>query len=248
MKRYLDLNNENRDPGIPGTKCPVSAQVLEGWYRKGMSLSEISERIEELFSIKCSMTSISNWLNKIGVFRRTPSQYMRIAYKKNPGKWKKSKDEMDILREKARLSIINNPELIKKRNACLRLGSKNIKKTGVLKNCPVCKKEFYVVKSDNRENNCCSRSCKSTLQHRNNRPRIVLNGLICPNCFCPSIRAKGRRVCAGKIIRNWFCVSCTKETLRPIIELGLRQDLEAAGALDDGRILASAFQKREEAS
>jgi len=46
--------------------------------------------------------------------------------------------------------------------------------------------------------------------------------------------------------RVFRCWDCGKRATRPIIELGLRRDLEAAGALGDGRILASAFKTKQE--
>jgi hypothetical protein len=134
------------------------------------------------------------------------------------------------------------------------------------KNCEQCK-EIYI--SRNASQKFCSRLCQGKNKQRPvklcvycncqfkpeetgrkfcsvacaSKARIVfLSGIKCPKCLLEKCQWGGNYAKFKRIA----CRACECSFTRPIIELGLRQDLEAAGALDDGRILASAFQKHDQ--
>lgn len=239
-KEYaVNLKGEQYEVMIPGTKCPVSIGVLEQWYwKEGLSGDDISVRIENNFSVKYGDEWIYRVLRKNGIALRGSKQASLIR-KKNKGdtytglrRGGGNNASFDVLEKnrkkaiKAWVSICAN------------------KRTSV--KCAMCNKVFSV-RPSKKHQECCSNSCAATLRHQRRillRPIII--GIICPSCKCPTLYARGyQRLPSGSICR-FACAACRSETHEPIIELGLRQDLEAAGALDDGRILASAFVTEKE--
>jgi transposase-like protein len=240
VKKYVNLLGEEYEPMIPGTKCPVSAGVLEEWYwGEGMSQQDIANRLAADFYCVVSCGMVGTYMRKGGVRTRSRSDAA--------SKWMKIKGhpiESTELKEKliaATRERLKTAEGIAQTHRGLKkaiIASANSRKSQRPEyKCHVCKKSFTVQKSARR---CalkyCSKKCSSPANSP--RPKIIKN-MFCLRCSAQSLCSRGA---ASGFIR-FYCTECNRYSIRPIIELGLRQDLEAAGALDDGRILASAFSQ-----
>jgi len=69
---FVNLIGEEYEPQIPGTKCPVSAEVLDQWYwGEGLCLRSIRQKIEATYLISVNNTSIRRWMIKSGKRLRT---------------------------------------------------------------------------------------------------------------------------------------------------------------------------------
>lgn len=290
----VDLNGEEYEPGIPGTRCPVTADSLRHHHtgEPWMAVWEIHVWLQDEFKIlferdellgwlglaglkvresekdavlvnalrgtKCPVTpmalwemyvgqkksavkiggdlgvdrgTVGVWLGKSGIARRSLSSCMALRWKDPIERaalveCKKGDKNRHIMREASRVAA-----WIKTENGI------------ILRTCAACGCGIKVRKSDLKERNFCSRLCRSkSFGHvkRGNQKKSgetlsinsAIHGLICPNCKEPRL-VKG--VPYG-VFRRFKCSLCRRCTSRPIIELGLRLELEAEGLLDDGRI------------
>lgn len=239
----VGLNGERYEVMIPGTKCPVSAGVLEQLYwTKGHSGEEISDYLVTKFSVSVSGGTIRDWMKKSGIDRRSTSYIaskMRIA---NTGK-RLAYCKSEECREKARslgkktgrLRALDPLFLKAMKNGVKVSAERRVLAGRVTIQCATCKsfKSVHKFRVEKGQYKYCSVRCA------NKARRLFVKSLLCP--FCSSFLISSCGVDNGW--RVFKCSGCERRTIRPVIELGLRQDLEAAGALDDGRILASAFQK-----
>lgn len=224
----VDLDGNEYEAMIPGTKCPVSAGILENWYwKEGLAQRDISERVENLYAVHCAQSTIGDWLRLCGIKRRPSSNYGKKAapqtFKKERNNWIRS--------EEGRAHLLKN-----QKKASLASARKKGKEAAVYSECLHCGVEFKHIRCKKRL--FCSISCRNRHLGQRNKSRSQIKELICPTCFS-CLRLAGFTGC--KSYRKFMCPDCHKETNRPVIEFGLRQDLEAAGMIDNGRILAEAF-------
>lgn len=232
---------------LRNTKCPLTAIELWDMYVLGkQSQSVIASQVGR------SQKGIDFWMKKAGIPSRDTASSNKIFSRTKEYKEKQSR----IMRQ-----ILNSPEMLQKfksnqKIATLKAAEKNAKHFTA--QCPECCTHFKCKPSQfNRGvNTFCSRSCRAKFYNAQRTPdtqrkmsetcsiKAAIVGLICPRC------KEMRIVLGGKIggCQRFRCSACRYNLMRPIIDLGLRKDLEAAGALDDGRILASVFAKEGEAS
>jgi len=232
----VNLNGERYEVVIPGTKCPVSAEILRQWYwDKGMSLAGIHDHLKESFLVQISDATLGRIFKNSGIKTRTISQVSKMNA------------DMDGRIRKLHLANIAKPGApIDQLNKIRPLAIKNrilvCLKRKILKSCPVCRSPFYVPPS-RKDRVTCSKSCNAKrLNDQRRQSKEYTFGLICPSCYSNKMYFTGSSCREAILLKILRCAECRKRTVRPILELGLRQDLEAAGALDDGRILASAFK------
>ena len=238
-KTYINLRGEEYEAMIPGTKCPVSAGVLEQWYwDKKMSCAEISLKLLDM-GFKCSEQSIRHYMKIANIKKRLPGDAIRVYIKKN------GFPERHYTRPRGRCSDdISRANLQKAICASVKLRTT---KGRITKKCSYCGNSMSVKLSmlSRGEGKYCSRECRlqGNIGIKYKTKNTAIKGMTCPYCFSNLLLSEGQR----KGYRSFGCKNCARKTIRPIIEFGLRQDLEAAGALDDGRILASAFKPKDDA-
>jgi hypothetical protein len=232
----VNLNGERYEVMIPGTKCPVSAGVLEEWYwsRESNTLKSIAKKISNEWTISCTGVTVRNWMKRCNIRTRPRNHPMTIRQCTSNLIYKPNGRSLENLSKLAKMrSKIDRMKQIK---AVTKANKKRICRLRVV--CDYCNKEFEKVPSAVGKQNFCSRSCSSS---RKSRVRIGVNGVRCPKCFSIRISLQSNK-------HGYFasvCRECKASSVRPLLGFGLRQDLEASGALDDGRILASAFKDKE---
>lgn len=234
----LNFRSEEYEPMILGTRCPVSPDVLRQWYwEEGLSCTEISIRLTGT-GFKCTEGAIRRYMKIAGIERRANFEGFKLHISKF--------GFSTAMRENFK-------------NLCLASAKIRREKRTANKTCLNCGTSFYISLSHiNRgEGKYCSRKCRCiarstgkykarrTGEFKIKRPRKyktknveILNNLSCPSCGNAELRKRGLR----EKSQLFCCRECMHRTVRPIIKPGLLQDLEAAGALDDGRILVSAFK------
>ena len=227
----LDINGNRYEVMIPGTKCPVSAGVLEQWYwEEQMSLRDICSHLENVYFCRISDSTILRIFTNTGINLRNNKQATQIKFRKKPGL-------LAAFLEKAGRNGTTAEHLKSIRGKAIKNRIINNQARRVVKICPLCFTKFSVRQCE-AHRIYCSKSCAL---RRPNKNRVSINGLLCPYCYRPSVSLRKRY-----FKHAHFKCLCQREFVRPIIELGLRQDLEAAGALDNGRILLSAFVTEKE--
>jgi hypothetical protein len=218
------------------TKCTATPLELWDMYvEKKKSPSEIA------VEMAVHLTSVQVWIKKAKIPIRSLGQAMQLRGQKQ--------DYKDKLRE-CRFKSMEDPMTFNQ----MMEGLKKARQSSALNNyksvkipCAQCGK--IIMRQPSRlkhANSFCSKSCLAKFVNKtpglgirraeSRSKSAAINGLICPHCKHPRMVKSGR--CK---YRKFRCSVCRHITIRPIIEFGLRQDLEAAGALDDDRILASAF-------
>ena len=244
----IGMNGERYEVMIPGTKCPVSIGVLKQWYEyELMSISEIALKLRERYSAPIHKNCMRRILSGTGVQIRTKKEVMAVRIKKGtaPGHSPKSRDSAS-----AKMKILNSERSdrgvwAKSLKKACDASARNAALRRIKFDCDQCGKELSMTpyKASCCVNHFCNMLCANRFNANQRREKNRINSLICPSCFSPSMHSKGSY---SRTWRKFYCDACKKITLRPIIELGLRQDLEAAGALDNGRILVSAFVTEKE--
>jgi hypothetical protein len=228
------------------TKCPVSPLELWDMYQK-LTSKEIALQIGNV-----CRESVDDWLKKSGVILRDH----RRSNKDFPRSHRITHRE--ILSERLKLAHAEGKipktshqqllEMNKKAVAALRA---NCEARKVVLHCKNCSSEVKRTQGEinkalrnHHDGAFCSRRCATIFRNQQREMSIKMTGLHCPHCKSNFIIRAGEE--RGR--QAFRCKDCGKSTRKPIIELGLRQDLEAAGALDDGRILTSAFLTEKQAS
>lgn len=242
-KKCVNLRGEEYEPMITGTNCPVSLAVLEQWYwEDGLSCRKIAAKILAVYQVPLDGSQISYFFKKNNIQKRTRRQ----LYTQGLAKIIKTKEHrlrgLDAMN--ALVSTYETVEL-QKRAAHARKFKKKVKHYS--KPCDYCGKELEKAPPSrwNRSTtHFCNRSCRMHYHSTHRRPAQPFIGMSCPKCFAEELFSSG----TNGNFKKFYCGICHEYSIQPIMERSLRQDLEAAGALDDGRILASAFQKPQEST
>lgn len=236
VEHAVNLKGELYEVMIPGTKCPVSAGVLGNWYfSERMTLAEIADRIYEDQFVRYSVSGLWKVFNNAGIKRRGIVSARKIAKEKGHLNHIDYGKGLRNFRAQGRKPCAPKSARVRAGVASGIVRRRNMK----FINCAVCNTLFHLRK---QEIKCCSDECGKVLLRQTMQRKFAVQGLTCPRCFYPSVYCK--KDCNSRFV-SFCCAGCRRHSVRPIIERGLRRDLEAAGALDDGRILVSAFVEQK---
>ncbi len=135
----------NTGNALESTSCPIEAWLLKSLYDKNMSCRNIAAYLIDRFNRSIDISTVHNWLLRIGVQTRTYSE-ARIIVAKDPAEYESLKEHMRRIQHLANASVRKRGSDEGRRRAvetykanCLR---KRIKRV-----CSNCGKEFTVIPS-----------------------------------------------------------------------------------------------------